>query len=64
MDIYALDKVSVEEMKAYYAKYYPYEPNNQRVGRFAKSIGFYPTKQMINHKYVRFYINTNKGKKI
>jgi len=45
-------------MKAHYAQNFPFEPNNQRVGRYAKSIGFQPAKQMINGKYVRFYIKT------
>lgn len=56
MDITTKNRVSVEEMKEYYAKHSPYEPNGQRVGRFAKSIGFQLTKQMINGKTIYFYI--------
>lgn len=50
-------KVSVEEMKAYYASKFPYfDANNQRVGRFAKQIGYHLTKQMRNRKYTYFYL--------
>lgn len=59
MDITTAKRVSVEEMKAYYAENFPYEPNNQRVGRYAKTIGFQLTKQMINGKYIYFYIRSN-----
>ena len=50
-------KVSVEEMRAYYASLFPYfDANNQRVGRFARHIGYKLTKQMRNRKYTYFYI--------
>lgn len=50
-------KLSVEEMKAYYASKFPYfDANNQRVGRFAKQIGYHLTKQMRNRKYTYFYL--------
>lgn len=58
MNIENKTKVSVEEMKEYYAQNHPYEPNGQRVGRFAKSIGFQLTKQMINGKTIYFYIKS------
>lgn len=61
MDILALDKISVDDMKAYYATKFPYEPNGQRVGRYAKSIGFRLAKQMVNRKYQYFYIRDNKS---
>ena len=57
-------KVSVEEMKTYYASKFPYfDANNQRVGRFAKQIGYHLTKQMRNRKYTYFYLKdeTNNG---
>lgn len=56
MDILKKDKVSIEEMKAYFATQSPFEPNNRRVGHFAKTIGFKFAKQMINRKIVSFYI--------
>lgn len=49
--------VSVKEMKAYYASKFPYyDANNQRVGRFAKQMGYRLTKQMRKRKYVYFYL--------
>lgn len=57
MEILNKQKVSVEEMKAYYTSKFPYfEANNQRVGRFAKQIGYHLTKQMRNRKYTYFYL--------
>lgn len=57
MDILNKNKVSVEEMKTYFASQFPYyEANKQRVGRFAKKIGYMLTKQMKNRKYEYFYI--------
>lgn len=55
-NILTKSKVTVEEMKAYYAANFPYEPNGQRVGRFAKQIGYKLVKQMKNRKYLYFYI--------
>ena len=52
-------RVSVQEMKVYYALNYPFEPNNRRVGRLAKQLGFKLVKQMINRKYEYFYIKAN-----
>lgn len=52
-------RVSVQEMKEYYAHNYPFEPNNRRVGRLAKQLGFKLVKQMINRKYEYFYIKAN-----
>lgn len=50
-------KVSVEEMRAYYASQFPYfEANNQRIGRFAKKIGYHLVKQMVKGKFIYFYI--------
>jgi hypothetical protein len=46
-------------MKEYYAQNYPFEPNNRRVGRLAKQLGFKLVKQMINRKYEYFYIKAN-----
>lgn len=56
MSIENKDKVSVEEMRAYYAEKFPYAANNQRIGRFAKQIGFRLTKQMIKGQIISFYI--------
>ena len=47
MDIENKNRVSVEDMRACYAERFPYAPNNQRIGRFAKQIGFRLTKQMV-----------------
>ena len=52
-------RVSVQEMKEYYAQNYPFEPNNRRVGRLAKQLGFKLVKQMINRNYEYFYIKAN-----
>lgn len=52
-------RVSVQEMKDCYAKHHPFEPNNRRVGQFAKQMGFKLVKQMINRKYEYFYIKIN-----
>ena len=49
-------------MKAYYAEKFPYEANNQRVGRFAKQIGFRLTKQMVKGKIISFYIKDETSK--
>lgn len=51
-----MKKITKEELIEQYTKQFPYEPNNQRIGRYAKSLGLQLTKQMINGKYVRFYI--------
>lgn len=56
MEIVNKQRVSVQEMKNYYAKHFPYEANNQRVGRFAKSIGFKLAKQMKQGKVEYFYV--------
>lgn len=57
MDILSKDRIGVEEMRAYYATRFPYfEANNQRIGRFAKQMGYMLTKQMKNRKYEYFYI--------
>ena len=52
-------RVSVQEMKDYYAEHYPYEANGQRVGRFAKKNGFRLAKQMVNRKLEYFYIKND-----
>ena len=62
MKIENKNKVSVEEMKAYYAEKFPYEANNQRVGRFAKQIGFRLTKQMVKGQIISFYIKDDTSK--
>lgn len=54
-------KVTVEEMKQYYAEHFPFQPNNQRVGRFAKQAGFRLEKQMINRKIISFYVKNTIG---
>lgn len=49
--------MSVEEMRLYYSSKFPYfDANNQRIGRFAKQMGYRLTKQMRNRKYVYFYL--------
>lgn len=57
MDITNKPKVTVDEMRQYYVFNFPYlELNNQRLGRFAKKIGYRLTKQMKNRKYIYFYL--------
>ena len=56
MDIENKNRVSVEDMRACYAERFPYAPNNQRIGRFAKQIGFRLTKQMVKGQIISFYI--------
>lgn len=56
MEIKNKQRISVQEMKEYYAKNYPFEPNNRRIGQLAKQLGFKLTKQMVNRKYQYFYI--------
>ena len=60
MDITTKNRVSVEEMREYYAQHFAYAPTPQRVGRWARSIGFQLTKQMVNRKVIYFYIRINK----
>lgn len=60
MDITTKNRVSVADMKKYYAETHPYTPNGQRVGRWAKAIGFKLTKQMTHGKVVYFYIKDDK----
>lgn len=57
-NVLSKNKVTVEEMKEYYAAHFPFQPNNQRVGRFAKTIGYKLAKQMVNRKYQYFYIKS------
>lgn len=59
MDITNKTRLSVEEMREYYAQNFPYAPTPQRVGRWAKSVGFQLTKQMVNHKVIYFYVKVN-----
>ena len=56
MDIENKNRVSVEDMRACYA------PNNQRIGRFAKQIGFRLTKQMVKGQIISFYIKDDISK--
>jgi hypothetical protein len=53
------DRITITELRDYYKSRFPYEPNDQRIGRFAKSIGLKPAKQMIKGKLVRFYVKVN-----
>jgi hypothetical protein len=52
-------QMSVEEMSEYYAANHPYLPTRQRVGRYAKTIGFRLVKQMVHRKYIYFYARTD-----
>ena len=52
MDIENKNRVSVEDMRTCYAERFPYAPNNQRIGRFAKQIGFRLTKQMVKGQII------------
>lgn len=54
MDIENKNRVSVEDMRTCYAERFPYAPNNQRIGRFAKQIGFRLTKQMVKGQIISF----------
>ncbi|WP_240052594.1 hypothetical protein, partial [Bacteroides faecis] len=62
MDIENKNRVSVEDMRACYAERFPYAPNNQRIGRFAKQIGFRLTKQMVKGQIISFYIKDDISK--
>ena len=60
MNILQKQKVSMDEMKeAYLSMKSPFEPNQRRIGQFAKHNGYTLTKQMINRKVIRFYIKQN-----
>lgn len=60
MNILEKVKVSMDEMKeAYLSTQSPFEPNQRRIGQFAKQNGYTLTKQMINRKVIRFYIKQN-----
>lgn len=50
------DKVTIDEMREFYTANSPFEPNPQRVGRFAKKNGYVLSKQMKNRKYEYFYL--------
>ena len=54
MDIENKNRVSVEDMRACYAKRFPYAPNNQRIGRFAK--------QIVKGQIISFYIKDDISK--
>lgn len=57
MKITIQTKMTIEEMRQYYTQEFPYfEANNQRVGRFAKKLGYKIVRQMVNRKYERFYL--------
>lgn len=56
MDIENKNRVSVEDMRTCYAERFPYAPNNQRIGRFAKQIGFRLTKQMVKGQIISFCV--------
>ena len=62
MDIENKNRVSVEDMRVCYAERFPYAPNNQRIGRFAKQIGFRLTKQMVKGQIISFYIKDDISK--
>ena len=49
-------------MRTCYAERFPYAPNNQRIGRFAKQIGFRLTKQMVKGQIISFYIKDDTSK--
>lgn len=53
------NKMTMEEMQAYFASKSVYEPTLQRVGRFAKSIGYKWTKQIVKGKLYSFYVKIN-----
>lgn len=60
MNILQKQKVSMDEMKeAYLSTQSPFEPNQRRIGQFAKQNGYILTKQMINRKVIRFYVKQN-----
>jgi hypothetical protein len=58
-DILSKSKITMKELCDYYRANYPYEPNDQRVGRFAKSIGLKHVKQMVDGKLIRFYVKAS-----
>ena len=62
MDIENKNRVSVEDMRTCYAERFPYAPNTQRIGRFAKQIGFRLTKQMVKGQIISFYIKDDTSK--
>lgn len=49
--------MTLDEMSKVFLSIYPsMNANPQRVGRFAKQIGYRHTKQMVNRKYEYFYL--------
>lgn len=62
MNILQKQKVSMDEMKeAYLSTRPPFEPNKKRIGQFAKQNGYALTRQMVNRKYIRFYIKQSQA---
>jgi len=62
MNILQKQKVSMDEMKeAYLSTLPPFEPNQRRIGQFAKQNGYTLTKQMVNRKVIRFYIKQSQA---
>ena len=62
MDIENKNRVSVEDMRTCYAERFPYAPNNQRIGRFAKQIDIRHTKHMVKRQIISFYIKDDTSK--
>lgn len=48
--------MTMEEITKLYTSNYPFVPSAQRIGRFAKKIGYCRTKQMVQGKYITFYV--------
>ncbi|NDV63977.1 hypothetical protein [Bacteroides sp. 224] len=46
-----------DELAVLYAQISYFKPNKNRVGRWAKTLGYRLTKQMIDRKVLWFYIN-------
>lgn len=62
MNILQKQKVSMDEMKEAYLSTLPlFEPNQRRIGQFAKQNGYTLTKQMVNRKVIRFYIKQSQA---
>lgn len=53
-------RMSFDEMAEAYVSNNPgFKPNSTNVGKYAKSQGYRPARQMVNRKIERFYIKSN-----
>lgn len=55
---------SVDELREYYSSKYPFEPNNIRLGMYAKKIGYKPVKYRKNNSLHIIYVKNDIPSKI